>query len=58
MQKHFAAIYSLLHGSLLHSGLEHGNFLNIEISQGSGCVGIVNDGFVENLIMNLSVKEF
>jgi len=47
----------------IHSDLEHGNFLNADISQGSvvtqlGCGGIVNDDFVANLLLNLSVKEF
>jgi len=45
------------------SDLEHGNFLNADISQSSvviqlGCVGIVNDDFVANLLVNLSVKQF
>jgi len=40
----------VLHDSLLHSGLEHGNFLNSAISQGSTatrlrCGGILNEGF-------------
>jgi len=43
--------------------LEYGNFLNTDISQGSvvtqlTCGGIVNEDFVVNLLMNLSVKEF
>jgi len=47
----------------IDSGLEHGNFLNSDISQGSvvthiRCDGIINKGFVANLLMNLSVKEF
>jgi len=47
----------------IDSGLEHGNFLNSDISQGSvvtqlGCGGIINKGFVTNLLVNLSVKEF
>ena len=51
-----------MHDSLLHSGLEHGNFLNSDISQGSvatrlKCGGIVNERFVANLLQNLSVKE-
>jgi len=38
-------------------------FLNSDISQGSvvtqlRCGGIINKGFVANLVMNLSVKEF
>jgi len=45
------------------SGLEHGNFLNSDISQGSvvtqlRCDGIINKGFVANLLMSLLVKEF
>jgi len=52
-----------LHDSLLHSGLEHGNFSNTDISQSSlatrlRCGGIVRDDFVANLLVNLSVKEF
>jgi len=40
----------VLHDNLLHSGLEHGNFLNSDISQGSvatrlRCGGIVNEEF-------------
>jgi len=47
----------------IDSGLEHGNFLNSGISQGSVVTqlrrgGIINKGFVANLLMNLSVKEF
>jgi len=52
-----------LHGSLLHSGLGHRNFLNNDISQGSvatrlRCGGIVSDDFVADLLVNLPVKEF
>jgi len=52
-----------LHDSLLHSGLERGNFLNTDISHGSAathvrCDGIVNEDCVANLPINLSVKEF
>ena len=47
----------------IHSGLEYGNFLNTDISQGSAvtqlrCDGIINEDFVANLLMNLPVKEF
>ena len=47
----------------IDSGLEHRNFLNSDISQGSvvtrlRCGGIINNGFVANLLMNLPVKEF
>ena len=47
----------------IDSGLEHGNFLNSDISQGSvvtqlRCGGIINESFVANLLVNLSVKEF
>jgi len=47
----------------IHSGLEHCNFLNTDISQSSvvtqlRCGGIVNEDFVANLLLNLSVKEF
>jgi len=52
-----------VHGSLLHSLFEHGNFLNISISQGSVAThlrsgGIYNNDFIANLPMSLSVKEF
>jgi len=44
-------------------GLEHGNFLNTDISQGSVVTqlkhgGIINEGFIVNLLLNLLVKEF
>jgi len=44
------------------SCLEHGNFLNSDISQGIvvtqlRCGGINNKGFVANLLVNLPVKE-
>ena len=44
-------------------GLEHGNFLNTDISQGSVVTqlrygGIINEGFIVNLLSNLLVKEF
>jgi len=47
----------------IHSGLERGNFLNTDISQSSvvvqlRCGGIVNEDFVANLLLNLSMKEF
>jgi len=47
----------------VHSGLECGNFLNTDVSQGSvvtrlRCGGIANEDFVANLVMDLSVKEF
>jgi len=47
----------------IDSDVEYGNFLNADISQSSvvtqlGCGGIVNDDFVSNLLVNLSVKEF
>jgi len=53
----------VLHGSLLYSSLERGNFLNTDISQGSvvthlRCGGIVSDNFAANLLVNLPVKEF
>jgi len=47
----------------IDSGLEHGNFLKSDISQGSvvtqlSSAGIINKDFVANLLLNLSVKEF
>jgi len=52
-----------LYSSLIHSGLEHGNFFNTDISQGSvathlKCDGTVNGDFPANLLVNLPVKEF
>jgi len=43
-----------MHGSLLHSVLEHGSFSNINISQGSvatclSCCGTFNKNFTANL---------
>ena len=47
----------------IYSGLEHGNFLDSDISQDSvvtqlRCGGIINKDLVANLLVNLSVKEF
>ena len=47
----------------IDSGLEHGNFLSIDISLTSvitqlRCGGITNEDFAANLLMNLPVKEF
>ena len=49
-------------GCFIDSGLDHGIFLNFDISQGSvltqlRCGEIISQGFVANLLMNLSVKE-
>jgi len=46
----------------IHSSLEYYSFLNTDISQGSvvtqlRCGGIVNEDFVTNLVVKLSVKE-
>ena len=53
----------VLHGSLLQLLLEHCDFLNIDISQGSvatrlRCGGIFKYELVANLPMSLPVKEF
>ena len=53
----------VLHGSLLQLLLEHCDFLNIDISQGSvttrlRCGGICKYELVANLLMSLPVKEF
>jgi len=53
----------VLHGSLLQLLLEHGDFLNVDISQGSvvthlRCDGIFKYEFVANLPLSLSVKGF
>ena len=53
----------VLYGSLLQLLLEHCDFLNIDISQGSvatrlSCVGIFKYELVANLPVNLPVKEF
>ena len=47
----------------IDSDLEHGNIFSIDISQGSvvthfRCGETVNEDFVANLLINLSVKEF
>ena len=52
---------SYLHHGLLHSIIEHGNFLNMEISQGSiavrlSCGGIFNNDFIA-IFLSLSVKK-
>ena len=52
-----------MHGSLLHSGLEHGNFLNNDISQGSVatrlvCGGLFSNHFSTDLLLSLKVKQF
>jgi len=49
-------------GCFIDSGLDHDIFLNSDISQGSvvtqlRCREIISQGFVANLLMNLSVKE-
>ena len=46
----------------IDSGLDHGIFLNSDISQDSvvtqlRCGEIISQGFVANLLVNLSVKE-
>ena len=48
---------------VIHSGLEHCNFLNTDISQGSvlaqlRCDRIVNEDFVANLLMNALCGNF
>ena len=53
----------VLHGSLLQLLLEHCDFLNIDISQGSvatrlRCGGIFKYELVANLPVSLPVKEF
>ena len=53
----------VLHGSLLQLLLEHCDFLNIDISQGSvvtslRCGGIFKYELVANLPVSQSVKEF
>ena len=47
----------------IDSGHEHGNFLNCDVSQCSvvtqlRCRGIINKGFVGNLVVNMTVEEF
>ena len=49
-------------GYFIDSGLDHGIFLNSDISQGGvvtqlRCGIIISQGFVANLLMNLSVRE-
>jgi len=53
----------VLHGSLLQLLLEHCDFLNIDISQGSvatrlGCGGMFKYDLVANFPVSLPVKEF
>jgi len=51
----------VLHGSFLHSGLEHGNFWKTDISQGNVETRLRcgrSEDFAANLLVNLSVKEF
>ena len=52
-----------MHNSLLHLLFKNGNFLNIDVSQGSvatrsGCGGVFKYGFVTNFLLSLEVKEF
>ena len=52
-----------LHGSLLQELHKHGNFLNINISQGSVATcfrygGIFKGDFVATLLLSLKVEEF
>jgi len=49
-------------GCFIDLGLDHDIFLNSDISQGSvatqlRCGEIISQGFVANLLLNLSVKE-
>jgi len=49
-------------GCFIDLGLDHGIFLNSDISQGSvltqfRCGGIISECFVANLLVNLSVEE-
>ena len=49
-------------GCFIDSGLDHGIFLNFDISQGSvvtqlRCGEIISQVFFANLLLNLSVKE-
>ena len=53
----------MLHGRLLQLLLEDGDFLNIDISQGSvatllRCGGIFKQEFVASLPLSVTVKEF
>jgi len=49
-------------GCFIDSGLDHGIFVNSDISQGSvvtqlSCCEIISQGFVANLLVNLPVKD-
>jgi len=62
--KYFQTVFEwlVLHGSLLQILLEHGDFLNTDISPGSlatylGCDGTFKYEFVANLQQSLSMKE-
>jgi len=64
-EKYFKTVLSgeVLHGSLLQWLLEHGDFSNTDISQGSvatqlRCGGIFKQDFVASLSLSLSAKEF
>ena len=64
-EKYFKTVLSgeVLHGSLLQWLLEHGDFSNMDISQGSvatqlRCGGIFKQDFVASLSLSLSAKEF
>jgi len=51
------------HGISLHLLLEHGDFLGIDISQGSVATslrrgGIFKYDFIANLLLRLTMKEF
>ena len=53
----------VLHDSLLHLLLKNGDFLNIDISQGSvatrlGCGGMFIYQLVTNFLLSPAVKEF
>jgi len=64
--KYFETVFSsyrVLPGIALHLLLEHGDFLNIDISQGSVATrlrrgGIFKRYIIANLLLSLKVKEF
>jgi len=51
-------LYKTCMAVLLHSILEHGHFMNTDISHGSvatslGCSGLFNDDVIANLLLSL-----
>ena len=61
--KYFETVFFELQGVAIHLLLEHGDFLNIDISQGSVATrlrrgGIFKRYIIANLLLSLKVKKF